>query len=160
MNKTQLISKPGQQGILITREFSAPRELVFKAFTDRELYPRWLGPRKYEMVLESFEPTSGGHWRYSHQDKDGHKFNFHGVYHEVKAPERLIDTFEFEDLPETGHVSLETANFEKLPGNKTRLTINVVFQTVVDRDGMLESGMESGMSESFDRLDELLEEIK
>ncbi len=151
---------PGQLDLRITRVFNAPRTLVFKAFVDPELYVQWLGPRRIKMVLEKFEPRSGGSWRYSHVDENGNKYGFHGVYHEVLEPSRLIDTFEYEGLPESGHVSLETARFEELPGGKTRLAILDVFQTVADRDGMLQSGMEEGLSEGFERLDELLEKMK
>ncbi len=112
------------------------------------------------MKLETFEPESGGRWRYTHRDQDGNEYGFHGVYHEVTAPERLVDTFEFEGLPEAGHVSLETARFEALPGNRTRLTIQAVFQSVSDRDGMVQSGMERGVVDGHERLDELLERIK
>jgi len=155
-NKTKFTAESGKQEFFITREFDAPRELVFKAFTDPNLYVQWLGPRKYKMRLEKFEPRSGGMWRYTHSDEKGNAFGFHGVNHEVLPPERLIDTFEFEGLPEKGHVSLETARFEELPGGRTRLTIHSVFQSVADRDGMVQSGMEQGMNESFERLDELL----
>ena len=110
------------------------------------------------MNLEKFEPRSGGMWRYTHKDKDGNEFGFHGVYHEVLAPERMIDTFEFEGLPEKGHVSLETAKFMELPGGRTRVNMQSVFQSVADRDGMMQSGMEQGINESFDRLDELLDD--
>ncbi|SNQ61713.1 SRPBCC domain-containing protein [Candidatus Methanoperedens nitratireducens] len=99
-------------------------------------------------------------WRYIHKDKDGNEYAFHGVYHEVTAPERLIDTFEFEGLPEKGHVTLETAKFEALPGDRTKLTAQVVFQSVADRDGMLQSDMEKGLNESYGRLDELLDIVK
>jgi len=157
VNKTKITAEPGRQEFFITREFDAPRELVFKAFTDPKLYTQWLGPRRYTMNLEKFEPKSGGMWRYTHKDKDGNEFGFHGVYHEVLAPERMIDTFEFEGLPEKGHVSLETAKFVELPGGRTRVTMQSVFQSVADRDGMMQSGMEQGINESFDRLDELLE---
>ena len=157
MNKTKITAEPGRQELFITREFDAPRELVFKAFTDPKLYTQWLGPRRYTMNLEKFEPRSGGMWRYTHKDKDGNEFGFHGVYHEVLAPERMIDTFEFEGLPEKGHVSLETAKFMEFPGGRTRVTMQSVFQSVADRDGMMQSGMEQGINESFDRLDELLE---
>ena len=155
-NKTIVKAEPGKQGILITREFDAPRELVFKAFVDHKLYTQWVGPRRFTMILKKFEPRSGGSWRYIHKDKDGNEFGFHGVYHEVLEPERLIDTFEFEGLPEKGHASLETARFEKLPCRRTKLITQVVFQSVADRDGMLQSGMEAGLNESYDRLDELL----
>src|SRR5512146_2476397 len=106
-NPTKITAEPGKQELFITREFDAPRELVFKAFTDPELYVQWLGPRSMKMKLEKFEPRSGGAWRYIHIDPQGNEYGFHGVYHEVLPPERLIDTFEFEGLPEAGHVTLE-----------------------------------------------------
>src|SRR5881628_3341774 len=141
-NKTKVTAEPGKQELFIVREFDAPRVLVFKAFIDPKLYVQWLGPRKYKMNLEKFEPRSGGMWRYTHTDEKGNSFGFHGV--------------NLEGLPEKGHVSLETARFEELPGGRTRLTIHSVFQSVADRDGMVGSGMEQGINESFERLDELL----
>ena len=160
MNKTKVRVEPGKQEMFITREFDAPRELVFKAHTDPKLYVQWIGPRRYATTLMKFEPRSGGVWRYVSKDKDGNEYAFHGSYHEVLAPERLIDTFEFEGLPEKGHVSLETLRLETLPGGRTKLTIQVVFQSIADRDGMLQGGMEEGLNESHDRLDELLEKMK
>jgi uncharacterized protein YndB with AHSA1/START domain len=112
------------------------------------------------MTLETFEPRNGGMWRYIHKDQNGNEYAFHGVYHEVLAPERIIDTFEFEGLPEKGHVSLETAKFEELPGGRTKLTVQSVFKTVADRDGMLQGGMEEGVNDSYERLDELLKNRK
>ena len=150
----------GKQEIIIEREFDAPRELVFKAFTDPELYVQWLGPRGYTMTLERFEPRNGGSWRYVQKDANGNEFAFHGVNHEVASPQRIIGTFEFEGLPEKGHVALETARFEELPGNRTKLVSQSVFQSVADRDGMLQSGMEEGVNDSYDRLDELLEKMQ
>ncbi len=155
-NQTKITAEPGKQEIIITREFEAPRELVFKAFIDPSLYVQWLGPRDLTMTLETFEPRNGGKWRYIHKDKAGNAFGFHGVNHEVTAPERIIGTFEFEGLPEKGHVTLETAKFEALPGSRTRITIQSVFQSVADRDGMLQAGMERGVNDSHERLDELL----
>jgi uncharacterized protein YndB with AHSA1/START domain len=151
-------AEPGKQEIVITREFDAPRELVFKAFTDPKLYVQWLlGPKSHglKMRLDRFEPKTGGMWRYIHTDQSGNEYAFHGSYHEVLAPERIIDTFEFEGSPERGHVSLETTRFEELPGRRTKLTIQSVFQSVSDRDAMLQSGMEEGINDSFDRLTEL-----
>jgi uncharacterized protein YndB with AHSA1/START domain len=156
-NKTTIIAEPGKQEIFVTREFDAPRELVFKAYTDPQLYIQWLGPRDLTIQLETFEPTSGGRWRYIHKDRHGNEFGFHGVNHEVLAPERIIGTFEFEGLPETGHVVLETVRFEALPGGRARVTTQSVFQSVGDRDGMIQSGMERGVVDSHARLDELLE---
>jgi uncharacterized protein YndB with AHSA1/START domain len=95
----------------------------------------------------------GGAWRFVQRDPDGNEFAFNGVYHEVLPPERLVYTFEFEGVP--GHVLLETVTFEELDG-KTRLTDRSVFQTVEDRDAMVQSGMESGAKEAMDRLAELL----
>ena len=159
MNKTRIIAESGKQELFITREFDAPRELVFEAHTDPKLYVQWIGPRRFTMTLEKLEPRSGGMWRYISKDKDGNEYAFHGVYHEVLAPERIIDTFEFEGLPEKGHVSLETAKFEELPGGRTKLTV-LVFQSIADRDGMLQGGMEEGLNDSYDRLDELLAKMK
>ena len=101
--KTKITAEPGKQELIITREFDAPRELVFKAFTDPDLYVRWIGPRGLTTTLETFEPRNGGSWRYVQTDQDGTKFAFHGVNHEVLPPQRIIGTFEFEGLPETGH---------------------------------------------------------
>ena len=157
-NKTQLTVEPGKQELIVVREFDAPRELVFKAFTDQKLMERWLSPKKLKMKIHKFEPKDGGSWRYSHTDENGNEYTFRGVNHEVVAPERIIQTFEFEGLPEKGHVALETARFEVLPGNRTRLVNQTLFQSVADRDGMIASGMEGGMNEAYDQLDELLKE--
>ncbi len=158
-NQTRVTTEPGKQELFITREFDAPRELVFRAFTDPKLYVRWFGPRHLTTTLETFEPTSGGRWRCIQKDKDGNEFRFHGVHHEVLAPKRIISTFEFEGLPESGHVLLETIKFEELPGGRTRLTGQSVFQTVEDRDGMVQADMEAGAVDSYERLDALLEKL-
>jgi uncharacterized protein YndB with AHSA1/START domain len=163
-NKTTIVAEPGKLDIIITREFDAPRELVFKAYTDPDLYKQWVGPRGYSMEIEKFEPTNGGSWRYISKDAQGNVFAFHGVNHLVKAPDPsnssgqvlIVGTFEFEGLPEEGHVALETARFEGLPGNRTRVTGISVFQTQADRDGMIQSGMEHGVNEGHERLDEVL----
>jgi len=159
-NETKVSVEPGRQELFITREFEAPRELVFKAFTDPKLIVKWLGPRMLKMKLDKFEPKSGGSYRYLHVDPNGNEFGFHGVVHDLTAPERIIQTFEFEGLPESGHVVLETVKFEALPGNRTRIINQSVFQSVEDRDGMVKSGMEWGVNESHQRLDELFETMK
>ncbi|HKY53541.1 MAG TPA: SRPBCC family protein [Anaerolineales bacterium] len=154
-NKTNITVEPGKQELFITREFDAPRALVYKAHIDPDLYVQWLGPRGYEMVLETFEPHSGGRYRYIQKDKNGSEYGFHGVFHEM-SEELMIQTFEFEGLPERGHVVLDTMRLEELPGNRTKITIQSVYQSVADRDGMVESGMERGVNEGYERLDELL----
>lgn len=159
-NKTIITAESGKQELFITREFDAPQELVFKAFTDPNLYVQWLGPRELTMTLETFEPRNGGSWRYIQKDASGNEYAFHGVNHEVLSPKRIIGTFEFEGLPEKGHVILETARFDGLPGNRTKLISQSVFMSVADRDGMLQSGMEVGVNDSYDRLDELLKKMQ
>jgi uncharacterized protein YndB with AHSA1/START domain len=159
-NKTQLIAEQGKQEVIIIREFDAPRELVFRAFSDKDILVQWVGPRDMSMKYEKFEPFAGGSYRYVMSLPNGMAFGFHGVCHEHTAPERTIQTFEFEGLPERGHVVLETVRFEELPNDKTRVTIQSVFQSVQDRDGMVQSGMESGVVVSHERLDELIENGK
>ncbi len=159
-NKTEIIAEPGKQEFFIIREFNAPRGLVFRTFTDPDLYVQWIGPWGLITTIEKFEPKNGGSWRYIQKDPEGTEFAFHGVNHEVLAPERIIGTFEFEGLSETGHVILQTAKFEALSGDRTRLTAQSVFQSVKDRDGMLQSDMEEGVNDSYNRLDKLLEELK
>ena len=159
-NKTVITAESGKQELFITREFDAPHELVFKAYTDPELYGQWLGPRGLTTTFETFEPVSGGRWRFVQKDGDGNEFGFHGVNHDVTPPERIIGTFEYDGLPESGHVLLETTKFEALPGNRTRVTSQSVFQSIEDRDGMVEAGMESGVVEGYERLDEILEKLQ
>lgn len=158
-NKTEIKAEPGKQEIFITREFDAPRELVFKAYTDSEIIVKWLGPRDLTMTVERFDSVNGGSYRYFHE-RGGHKYAFRGVNHEVTSPERIIGTFEFEGLPERGHVALQTARFEELPGGRSRVVSQSVFQSVEDRDGMIASGMERGVVEGFERLDEVLSGLR
>ena len=156
---TKVFAEPGKQEMLITREFDAPRELVFKAIMDPELIPQWWGPRYLSTEVDMMDVRPGGQWRFIQRNAEGNEFAFHGVYHEVLAPERIIDTFEFEGLPETGHVALETIKLEELPGGRTRLTAQSAFQSVADRDGVLQSGMEEGVNDTYDRLAELLKKL-
>lgn len=158
MNKTTIIAEPGKQELFIIREFDAPRELVFKAFIEPKLLVKWLGPKNMTMKIEKMDTKSGGFYRYSHSSPKGDVHWFRGVIHEVVAPERIIQTFEYEGLPEKGHVTLDTARFEALPGNKTKVIGQSVFQSVADRDGMIMSGMERGVVDSHERLDALLAE--
>ncbi|MBK6793728.1 MAG: SRPBCC family protein [Anaerolineales bacterium] len=156
-NKVTVNAEPGKQELYIIREFDAPRELVFRAHTDRNLFVKWIGPHGYEMILKEFEPVNGGKYRYIHKDPQGNEYGFHGCFHEI-APERLTQTFEFEGYP--GHISLETATLEELPGNRTRVTIHSVYQSVADRDGMVQNGMEKGVREGYERLDDILTGMK
>lgn len=151
--RTQIIAEPGVQQIEITREFEAPRELVFRAHTEPDLLVQWLGPRRLTMHVDRFEARDGGTWRYVHRDADGSEYGFHGVFHGTPSLDGMVQTFEFEGAP--GHVSLETLIFDDL-GGRTRVRNVSVYQSVEDRDAMVESGMESGLNEGYERLDELL----
>jgi len=153
MNKLNLVAEPGKQEIRVWREFNAPRELVFKAFTDPTLVPRWWGPRDFTTIVDRMEVRMGGIWRYVQQGADGDQYAFRGVYHEITPSQRLVYTFEYEGMP--GHVLLETVTLEEHNG-KTTVTDSMVFQSVEDRDGMLQADMESGLTDSWDRLTELL----
>ena len=157
--KTTITAELGKQEMLITREFDAPRDLVFKAFTDSELIPQWWGPRYLSTLVDKMDLRAGGEWRFIQRDAEGKEYGFHGVYHEILVPERIIDTFEFEGLPETGHVCLETLTLEALPEGRTRLIAQSVFQSVADRDGALYSGMAEGVEDTYNRLAELLEKL-
>jgi len=156
--ETRIIAEPGKQDVYIIREFDASRELVFKAHEDPELIRQWLGPRDRVMKIDYYSSRSGGSYRYTIEDKTGQEIAaFNGAIHEVTAPERIIQTFEFEGLPERGHVTLDTMTFEKLPGNRTKVTTHSVCRTQSDRDAMMASGMESGVNEGYEKLDEILE---
>jgi uncharacterized protein YndB with AHSA1/START domain len=157
MPKTEYVIEPGKQEITSTTVLDAPRELVFRAYTEPKLVAQWWGPRRYAIVIDKFDARPGGEWRMIHRGEDGAEYGFRGVHHEVTAPERLVSTFEYEGMP--GHVSLQIATFEPL-GNKTRLVAHTVFESVMDRDGMVASGMEEGANESMERLAELLDSLK
>lgn len=156
MSKMNLIAEPGKQEIVVTRLFDAPRDLVFKVSMDPALIPQWWGPGNLKTIVDKMEVRQGGIWRYVQQDPDGNSYGFHGVYHQIDAPRQVVSTFEFEGMP--GHVILQTTTFEE-QGNQTRLTVQSVYQSVADRDGMLDSGMEKGEAESYDRLTELLVKV-
>ena len=153
MSQTELIVEPGKQEILMTRTFDAPRDLVFKVTTDPELIPRWWGPRYLATSVDVMDVRPGGKWRFVQRDQEGNVHAFHGVYHDISAPERLVCTFEYEGVP--GHVLLQTATYEDV-GGKTKLTMQSVFQSVADRDGMVEAGMETGARDMMERIEELL----
>ncbi len=157
-NKTEIKAEPGQQELFIIREFDAPRELLFRAYTEAELYEKWVGPKEMNMRVEKMDAVDGGSFRFVHE-RGGHEYTFFGVYHDVTKPERIIGTFEFDGLPERGHVIMGTTKFEELPNGRSRLVHQSVFQSVQDRDGMIASGMERGVSDGYEKLDTLLEQI-
>ena len=153
-NPTTITANPGEQVVDIERVVDAPIADVYRAYTDPDLYSKWVGPRGYTMDLTKFDVRDGGSWAFVHHTPEGGDFGFHGCFHSVRPMERIVQTFEYEGVP--GHVSLEAISFEDL-GGTTRLRTHGVFQSVEDRDGMVEAGMAMGVEQGFERLDELLE---
>jgi uncharacterized protein YndB with AHSA1/START domain len=151
-NATSITANPGEQSVDIERVVDAPLADVYRAYTDRDLYSKWVGPRGYTMDVTKFDVRDGGQWAFVHHNPDGDNFGFHGSYHSVQPSERIVQTFEYEGA--AGHVSLEAVSFEDL-GGKTRIRVHTVFQSVEDRDGMVAAGMATGVTEGFEQLDEL-----
>jgi uncharacterized protein YndB with AHSA1/START domain len=147
------VTTPTDREIHIERVFDAPRDRVFAAYTDPQLIPQWWGPRGTTTTVDEMDVRPGGSWRFVIHNSDGSETAFRGTYREVVAPERIVQTFEWEGMP--GHVSVETATFEDL-GDRTKVTTTSISHTTEERDGMLGSGMERGMNETYARLDELL----
>ncbi len=152
--QTEFIVEPGKQEIVISRVFNARRERVFKTIIDRALVPLWWGPSRFTTIVDRMDARPGGLWRYINRDKAGNEYGFHGVYHDVVPFERVVYTNEFEGMP--GHVALESATFREIDG-KTEMTAKVVYQSIEDRDGIVASGMEEGVRETYDRLADLVE---
>jgi uncharacterized protein YndB with AHSA1/START domain len=147
------VTTPADREIHVVREFDAPRDRVFAAYTDPALIPEWWGPFGTTTVVDRMDVRTGGDWRFVIRNSDGSETGFRGTYREVVPPERIVQTFEWEGMP--GHVSVDTATFEDL-GDRTRVTSTSLFHTTEERDGMLASDMERGMNETFARLDEVL----
>jgi uncharacterized protein YndB with AHSA1/START domain len=144
---------PSDHEIVMQRTFTAPRELVFRALTEPDLISQWWGMRTSTTVVEQLDARPGGKWRFVQQAPDGTEHGFRGEFREVTPPERIIWTFEYEGMP--GHVVVETMSLAE-SGGKTTITTHSVFDTPEERDGMIQSGMEAGANETYDRLAELL----
>jgi uncharacterized protein YndB with AHSA1/START domain len=146
------ITTPTEREIRSERIFNAPLEKVWRAYTDPKLVAQWWG-RGNKLVIERMEVERGGHWRYvEHSDEGVH--GFEGRYREVTPPERIVQTFEWDGLP--AHVIVITTTFEELGDGRTKLVALSLFHTKEERDGMLHSGMEGGLNESYAALDRLL----
>ena len=146
------ITTPAEREIRVEREFAAPRTRVWQAYTDPDLLAQWWG-RGNKLTIERMEVERGGHWRIVEHGPEGDN-GFEGRYREVSPPERIVQTFEWDGMP--GHVIVETAEFTDLGDGRTRVTTTSLFHTTEERDGMLGSGMEVGLNESYAALDALL----
>lgn len=155
-NPTTITIPDGLPFIEIVREFDAPVEAVFRAHTDPELIKNWLGPRGYEMEIDRWDVRPGGSYRYVHRDGND-EYWFNGVVHSASLEDGIVQTFEFEGFP--GVVSLESQKLEDLGNGRTRVIGHSVYPSLEARDGMAQSGMEQGINDGYERLDELLAKV-
>jgi uncharacterized protein YndB with AHSA1/START domain len=150
------VTTPSDREIRIERIFDAPRDVVWRACTEPELIAQWWG-RGNKLVIEKFDFERGGHWRfveYSDQGVNG----FEGRFREIRPKDRVVQTFEWDGMP--GYVVLETAEFTELGDGRTKFVTTSLFFTTEERDGMLQSGMEEGLNQSYIALDRLLEKLR
>lgn len=152
--QTRITADPNLPTIEIVREFAAPAGSVFRAHTDAALIKQWLGPRGLAMRIERWDAQTGGAYHYVHSAQDGTEYEFYGSFHEIRPDERIVQTFTYAPYPDG--VSLETMTFEDIGGRRTRLHIKSLYESIEARDAMVASGMESGVTEGYEQLDELL----
>ena len=152
MNETTITAQPGTPFIDVVREFDATPAQVYRAWTDPDLIPRWLGPDGVTVELIEYDAAPGGRYRYVHRDADG-EYSFRGVFHTAVAGKQIVQTFQYDARPDD--VSLEMLTFEDL-GGRTRVRTHSVFPSVQSRDQMIASGMEHGVRDSMARLEKVL----
>ena len=152
-HEIQIFADPRVPLVRIIREFDAPKEKVFRAHTDPELVVQWQGPRGMEARIDHYDCRTGGSYRYVHTH-DGQEYGFHGSFHEVRPNELIVQTFTFEGMPDG--VALEKLVLEDLGNGRTRLTSTSLVDSFEGRDGFLASGMEVGVNEGYEKLDEIL----
>jgi uncharacterized protein YndB with AHSA1/START domain len=153
-NPVTISAPEGLPFIDIEREFDAPVAAVFNAHRDPELVRQWLGPGGYEMNIERWDFVPQGGYRYVHTDSEGESFAFNGTFHSVRENEFAVQTFEFEGYPDV--VAIESITFDDLGEGRSRIRIHSVYPSVESRDGMVQSNMELGLREGYERLDDLL----
>jgi len=153
MNPTEITAPSGTPFVDVVREFAAPPAAVFRAHVDPELFARWTGPRSMQLQSVDLNPVPGGRWQYAFRAGGPEHFGFFGVFHAVETDRRIVQTFEFSMAP--GQVGISTTTFTDL-GGRTRLTLHEVYPSVEARDAALQSGMEYGIREGYERLDEVL----
>lgn len=156
MSRNNLVVEREKLQFTMSRVINAPIEKVWKAYTDPEAVAKWWGQRASETIIDEMDVRVGGKWRYIQREKDGTEYAFNGEYKEVEAPTKLVSTFEFEPMP--GHITTDHLTLESLPDGRTKITAVSTFDNVEDLDGMIASGMEGGAEESWDQLQELVEQ--
>jgi uncharacterized protein YndB with AHSA1/START domain len=156
-NETRLTAEPGQTSIVISREFDATCDLVFRAHSDPKLFTRWYGCKGMKTTAIEFDCRTGGSYQLLQTVEGMGEFTVRGVYHEVRESELIVRTFE--SGPNPGRVALEVMRFEALPGDRTRVIGETYLQSVADRDALLKMGVEYGTREAHEQLRALLEEL-
>lgn len=151
--EAEITADPTVPLIKIVREFDAPPDKVFRAHQDPALVVQWLGPRDLTMTIDRWDCRTGGEYRYLHS-RDGEEYGFRGTFHEVRPNELIVQTFTFEGFADG--VALEKLVLEALDGGRTRLTVTSLCDSFEGRDAMLSSGMDVGVNQGYQRLDELL----
>ncbi|MCW2570414.1 MAG: polyketide cyclase [Frankiales bacterium] len=152
-HETTIEAPEGLPWIEITREFDASPEQVYRAHVDPELFAQWIGPRDLDFRLDEWDVRTGGRWAYS-SGRGEEVFEFYGSFHEVRENERIVQTFTYRGAPDS--VALEIASFDALADGRTRLVVRSIGSSVEERDAMVASGMESGIVQGYEKLDELL----
>lgn len=154
-HETEIRADPDLPTITMIREFDAPPERVFQAWTDPDLFKQWIGPRAYATRIDAWEARTGGSWRYAVLDEGEEQARFYGSFHEVRPSERLVQTFTWEGAPDG--VSLDIMTFVDLGDGRTRLESVSVVESMETRDQVMASGMEVGVNEGYEKLDDLLD---
>jgi uncharacterized protein YndB with AHSA1/START domain len=160
---TATVTLPTEEQILITREFDAPKHLVWEAFTTPELVKRWWNAKRGEMTVAEIDLQVGGKWRYVMVTDDGFEVGFHGEYREIVPGERIVSTETYEGVPpevsEEDATTINTASFEEADG-RTTLTILVQASSKESRDAIIASGMEDGLQDALDLLEEVAASLR
>jgi uncharacterized protein YndB with AHSA1/START domain len=154
MSKNNFVVNREERSYIVTLIFDAPRELVWKVYTDPALVPRWWGPKRLTTTVDKMEVRPGGVWRYIQKDAEGNDYAFNGVYKEVDAPKRLISTFEFEGM--AGHIATDTVTFEELPDGKTKVISRSTVDSLEALEAIVQPGMEEGAIETWERFGEVV----
>ncbi len=155
-NKTTFTVKKENLEVAMERVFNAPREKIWKIMSDPKLIPQWWGPAEYETTVDKMDFRVGGEWRFVQKGKDAQEFGFHGVYQKIEEPKIISDTFNFEGIP-AGHELVETMVLEDLGNGQTKVIGISKYQNMEDLEGMVNSGMEGGAVETWERLAQLVE---
>ena len=152
-HETQIVVDPDVPLVRIVREFDAPPAKVFRAHVDPELFAQWTGPKGMDLRIDRHDCRTGGSYRYV-MAQDGEEYAFNGAFHEVRENELIVQTFAFEGMPDG--VALERLVLEDLGDGRTRLTSTSLVDSFEGRDGFVASGMEVGVNEGYEKLDDLL----